>query len=739
MTMQRKIRIAALVLALAALGTAVAVSAKDKSPVDPAKVQSIIKRQGDRYSGNLLTPEEYEYLRRAEQEAPELLFRPERSGYLFRLRASNSAPANEQMDLFRVMSEDRYAFEDAKIYPYSVKAAQKILDTSRREKRPLSPQEAGYLTWAFSTPRGPGYTPLDEMSADDRYKGEDGGLYGGGKNEPPPEHHAAALAQLKKIQPLDAEGNPSPDGKIVLLSIGMSNASELFRGFKSFADRDPRKSPQVVIVDGALPGQLVTQYILDSPYRNSPRAPWPTIWRVVEDRLREAGVTTAQVQAAWVKQVHCPNSSEPWDKTFDLHTRRLHKDLARLMGVLIQRCPNLRIAYLSSRVYGGYAAGYLHPEPFAYETAFAIRWLIQDQIKGRPEVNYDAARGPVKSPLVLWGPYLWADGMRARKSDGLTWQPIDILDGTHKSYTGIFKCKDLMLSFFTGSPYAAPWFTKAAHAKSDIAPVKVIKDVAYGPHGVRNLMDFYLPQTGTTPRPLVICIHGGGWMAGDKQRYAWLGEAMARKGFAAVSITYRFAPAWRAPTQMDDVQRAVRWLRKNAAHYGLDPDRFGAIGESAGAHLASYLALADTRDNSDPELARYSSRVQCVVDCYGPVDMVGMMRSASAPIVKGFLGKPLEGHEEDYQKASAISCVKGNPPPFLILHGTKDIGTRPGQVPIEQSIEFCQKLRQAAGDATLIKLEGADHGFMHTYPNPYAEKTLAAAIEFFTKHLMLMN
>ena len=114
----------------------------------------------------------------------------------------------------------------------------------------------------------------------------------------------------------------------------------------------------------------------------------------------------------------------------------------------------------------------------------------------------------------------------------------------------------------------------------------------------------------------------------------------------------------------------MRWLRKNAAQYGLDPERFGAIGGSASGHLASYMALADTRDNSDAALAVYSSRVRCVVDCYGPVDLVGMMQSASAPIVQAFIGKPLEGNEEDYRKASPVSYVKKNPPPFLIVYGT---------------------------------------------------------------------
>jgi acetyl esterase/lipase len=265
--------------------------------------------------------------------------------------------------------------------------------------------------------------------------------------------------------------------------------------------------------------------------------------------------------------------------------------------------------------------------------------------------------------------------------------------------------------------------------------VKVIRNVSYGPHGPRNVMDIFLPEAGSAPRPLIICVHGGGWAGGDKRAFGWMAEAFAREGFAAVSINYRFAPAFRAPTQMDDVQRAVRWLRKNAAQYELDGDRFGAIGGSAGAHLAAWLGLVETRDNSDTELARYSSRVQCVVDCYGPVDLAGMMSSASAPIVEGFLGKPFKGNEQSYRDASPSHQPMKGAPPFLIIHGTRDIGTSRGQVPIEQSIEFHDKLRQAGADSTLIKLEGAGHGFTGNPASKHAQDASAAATAFFKKHL----
>jgi acetyl esterase/lipase len=287
-----------------------------------------------------------------------------------------------------------------------------------------------------------------------------------------------------------------------------------------------------------------------------------------------------------------------------------------------------------------------------------------------------------------------------------------------------------------------PWgvSTLAAGPKQDAATrVRVTRDVSYGPDA-RNVMDLYVSEAGPTPRPLVVCIHGGGWAGGDKRAYAWLAEDLAQRGYAAASVTYRFAPANHAPAQMDDVQRAVRWLRKNAAKHGVDPDRLGAIGGSAGGHLAAYLALADTRDNTDPELAAYSSRVQCAVDCYGPVDLEAMMTSASAPIVQGFIGKPLQGNEEAYRNASPHHLVKrfpaGRPPPVLIIHGTRDVGTERGQVPIGQSENFCGELRRAGGDAELLKLDGAGHGFTDSGGNQYAGQALAAAAAFFDKHLM---
>ena len=149
---------------------------------------------------------------------------------------------------------------------------------------------------------------------------------------------------------------------------------------------------------------------------------------------------------------------------------------------------------------------------------------------------------------------------------------------------------------------------------------RVLNDVAYGTAPAQK-MDVYLPSGFTGRRPGVILIHGGGWQAGDKNFYTGMGQALAARGFVAFSVNYRLTPAAQYPAQADDVQRAVRWMRGHAADYALDPARVGALGDSAGGHLSLILGTHDTLNNTDPALAAQSSRVQCVVDFYGPSDL----------------------------------------------------------------------------------------------------------------------
>jgi hypothetical protein len=315
----------------------------------------------------------------------------------------------------------------------------------------LSPEEAAYLQRALAarTPGGgarPGnqrpapkhLTPLTDMAAEVGYEGEDGGLYGGGHNEPPEELRAAAEAELAKIEPLDAAGEPDQAGIIGFVSISMSNATQEFSRFKELADRSPLKSPKVVIVDCAQGGQAMAEWV---PAEARP-------WEEARRRLAAAKVSPKQVQTAWVKLANKGPSGSLKD-----HGHQLERDTLAVLQNAKAQFPNLRIVYLGSRIYGGYALGALNPEPYAYESAFPARWLIQRQMKGAAEL------APAKSALLLWGPYLWAEGTKGRKSDDLVWERADFGgDGVHPSDSGRQKVARLLLDFLTTDPLAKPWF-----------------------------------------------------------------------------------------------------------------------------------------------------------------------------------------------------------------------------------------------------------------------------------------
>jgi hypothetical protein len=290
-----------------------------------------------------------------------------------------------------------------------------------------------------------GCTPLTELSTN-RYQGEVGGLYGGGRNEPPTEWNALAQKHTAGIRPLDRDGKHSPTGKVVLLSVGMSNTTQEFSEFQRTLKNEPEKSPHLVLVDGAQGGQSAERTVSETA----------NFWTTIDERLQAAGVSASQVQVVWLKQaIAGPRNS------FPANAAELQGYLGSIVRILKKRFPNLQIAYLSSRIYAGYATTGLNPEPHAYESAFAVRGLIEQQIKGDPELNCEAGRGEVRAPLLLWGPYLWADGTKARKSDGLIWEEKDFRgDGTHPSESGRQKVARQLLNFFKTDRNARQWFLR---------------------------------------------------------------------------------------------------------------------------------------------------------------------------------------------------------------------------------------------------------------------------------------
>jgi hypothetical protein len=355
---------------------------------------------------------------------------------------------NEQIDFERARALLRKRQSGEKLTPDEqayLEKAQAARRAAGNAARPNAPRPNASTRAIFGKEQT-GFKPLTEMTAEDRYEGQDGGLYGAGQNSPPDAHRKAAEAELARIQPLDREGKPAADGRIVFVSISMSNATQEFSTFKRIADNDRAKSSRLTIVDCAQGGQAMAEWV------NPDAGPW----KEADRRLAAAQVTHPQVQVAWIKLANKGPTG-----TLEQHGKKLERDTQAVIANAKARFPNLRIAYLSSRIYGGYTMGPLNPEPYAYESAFVCRWLIQDQIKGNPELNYDSAKGPVKAPLLLWGPYLWADGTKPRAGDGLAYLRDDLRgDGTHPSDAGRDKVARLMLSFYTTDPLAKSWFTK---------------------------------------------------------------------------------------------------------------------------------------------------------------------------------------------------------------------------------------------------------------------------------------
>ena len=236
-----------------------------------------------------------------------------------------------------------------------------------------------------------------------------------------------------------------------MLAVGMSNTTQAFSTFKRIADADKEKNPDLVLVDGAQGGMTAAR-IKDPDDKGS----GTKYWEVVDQRLKAAGVTGDQVQIAWIKQADAGPT-----QGFPKYAQTLCDELRQIVRAMQVRFPNLKMVYLSSRTYGGYAKTGLNPEPYAYESGFSVKWLIEEQLKGDKELNFDPTKGAVNAPWLSWGPYLWANGT-AKNADGLSYEEADFndRDGTHPSPAGQKKVAEHMLRFFKAEPTARPWFVK---------------------------------------------------------------------------------------------------------------------------------------------------------------------------------------------------------------------------------------------------------------------------------------
>lgn len=238
------------------------------------------------------------------------------------------------------------------------------------------------------------------------------------------------------------------------------------------------------------------------------------------------------------------------------------------------------------------------------------------------------------------------------------------------------------------------------------------------------------PKNGSGPFPAIICIHGGGFRAGNREGYNGLCIRLAQHGYIAMTVSYRLAPKYPFPAAIHDVKAAVRWARANAEKYHIDPDRIGVTGGSAGGHLAQFLAVtSDVKEfegkGGNPD---QSSKVACVVNVYGPSDFTKSYGKSvdAAEVLPLFLGGNLETARPRHLRASPLYWVTPNASPTLCIHGTDD-----KYVAHEQAVWLVDKLKAAGVEAELLTLEGAGHGFK----GKDAEMADKALIAFFDKHL----
>jgi hypothetical protein len=307
-----------------------------------------------------------------------------------------------------------------------------------------------------------GNIPLNELTVP--YRNTQGGLHANGANNRPAAHFQAGIQiATTQVRPLNASGQvDNTNGKIVLVSVGMSNTTQEWaigdrvtrdptKAFKCRANNDRALNPQIVVIDCAQGGRDVVHWSsLSDPT-------WATaIQRVTNTIVDGQHITTNQVQFAWVKLAL---KEAPTYGPFPTHVRQFQNYLEMTIRNIKTAFPNVKMAFVSTRTrsYSNSMTG-LSPEPYAYETGFGVKWMIQKQIDGDPSLRFS---GPdAVAPYLSWGPYFWIDGHH-RRSDGAIWNCDDLIsDFTHPSFSGVNKVSSQLLAFFKTDPTATPWYLK---------------------------------------------------------------------------------------------------------------------------------------------------------------------------------------------------------------------------------------------------------------------------------------
>ena len=277
-------------------------------------------------------------------------------------------------------------------------------------------------------------------------------------------------------------------------------------------------------------------------------------------------------------------------------------------------------------------------------------------------------------------------------------------------------------------------FLPCGHANAQLPPgAKALRDQSYVTNGhPRQKLDLFLPES---PKgPLLVWIHGGGWIAGTKSDAR--GLDMLKLGYAVASLEYRFSTDAIFPAQIEDCKAAIRWLRAHAPEYGYDPKRIAVWGESAGGHLTALLATSGSNREFDVgENLDQCSAIQCGIDLYGPADFPGWKPASNDPTVSRkdpasllvkLLGGPVDDKPELARRGSPVTWVTRDSAPLMILHGTAD-----PIVGLDQSQSLTEKYKSAGAEATLDIVQAGGHGG----PGFADAERIKRMIEFLDRHL----
>ncbi len=286
------------------------------------------------------------------------------------------------------------------------------------------------------------------------FMGHQGGLYPGGSNNMPIAHLSAGKSMANSVKPLNEDGVVDfENGKIVFVSFGASTAGNTFNTFKATVNATPDLyNPCIKYVNLCMGGKGLESMI--PPHNNY-------YWAYIADSLmQDAEISVNQVQVGWMKTA----SKDDSIPEFPLQPDSLYAKFIPSIKRIKENFPNMKILYISSHAYGGYAGELsdnadLAGEPAAYYGGFAVKWVIEDQIEGSPELDYTGV--DAVSPWLAWGPYFWADGLTPRVADGLIWECEDYEPdggGFHLSESGKAKESDMLIDFLYNHPSSKKWF-----------------------------------------------------------------------------------------------------------------------------------------------------------------------------------------------------------------------------------------------------------------------------------------